>query len=252
MSARPASASRGPLVVLHLVFVLLLAVAATAFESFSGRCVGVLDGDSLKVLDGGHTFEVRLEGIDAPEKGQAFGDRAKQTLSDLVYGKDVRVAGKTTDSYGRLVARVFVELPAAAPLDVNLEMVRRGMAWHYTRYSSERALADAEATARARRTGLWADPHAVAPWTFRHGPESRPAARGGGAARSPASPASPSAAASGASAALGEVVANTSSHLYHTMSCPNAHCQHCMARFASAAAAEAAGYRPAGCCHHGS
>jgi endonuclease YncB( thermonuclease family) len=136
--------------------------ASALVETFSGRCVGVKDGDSIVVLAGGVTHQIRLEGVDAPEKGQAFSSRAKQAMSDLVYGKDVVVAGKTTDSYGRLVARVSV-----GGLDTSLEMIRRGLAWHYKRYSSEQALADAEATARARRAGLWIDAAPVPPWSYR-------------------------------------------------------------------------------------
>jgi endonuclease YncB( thermonuclease family) len=215
----------------------LVAADAGALSTTSGRCVAVLDGDSVRVLASRETIEVRLEGIDAPEHRQAFAERAKEALSDLVYGKHVEVRAEGRDDFGRVLGRVFV-----GGLDVNLEMVRRGLAWHYKRYSTDRALADAEATARARRAGLWVDAEPVPPWLYRRGPHAPAPAFGDREVdRAPAS-------AAGA-AAPGEVHGNTSSRVFHTASCPNFQCRNCTARFASAEAARAAGYRPAGCCH---
>jgi len=214
--------------------------AARAVGSFTGRCVGVLDGDSIEVLALGKLHEIRLEGIDAPERGQPFASRAKQVLSDRIFQKEVRVDGKTTDQYGRLVARVFV-----GDLDTSLDMLRQGLAWHYKRYSSEEALANAESVARARKVGLWADPGASPPWSYRRPaaglplPAGRAAPPGSAAERAPAS--SP--------VAAGEVHGNTGSRVFHRSTCGNFQCRYCTARFPSAAAAEAAGYRPAGCCH---
>jgi endonuclease YncB( thermonuclease family) len=226
--------SRATLFALAYLALGLLVSPSHAVAVINGRCVAVLDGDSIRVLQGRDTIEIRLEGIDAPEHRQAYAERAKQSLSDLVYGKNVKVAGVSTDNFGRLLGRVFV-----AGLDVNLEMVRRGLAWHYKRYSKDAALADAESVARVRRAGLWADPEPVPPWSFRRGPQ-------------PPSP-SPSAdeIPAGADAAPGEVHGNTSSRVFHTTSCPNYRCRNCTARFRGQAAALAAGYRPAGCCHPG-
>jgi endonuclease YncB( thermonuclease family) len=142
--------------------VVALAAGAAPAPAFTGRCVGVLDGDSIEVRVAGEARQIRLHGIDAPERGQAFSSRAKQELSNLVFGRDVVVAGSETDQYGRLVARVRV-----GDLDVNLEMVRRGLAWHYRRYSSDPALAEAESAARAGRVGLWVDRDPLPPWSFR-------------------------------------------------------------------------------------
>jgi micrococcal nuclease len=71
-------------------------------------------------------IKVRLVEIDAPEKSQAYGQRSKQSLSDLVFGKQVRVEQQDRDRYGRVVGRVY-----AGGLDVNAEQVKRGMAWVY-------------------------------------------------------------------------------------------------------------------------
>ena len=113
---------------LLLVAFLVESRPARALESFKARCVAVLDGDSIRVVRRNEQIDVRLEGIDAPEHHQDFADRSKQELSDLVYGKEVEVARVTTDNFGRLVSRVYID-----QLNVNLEMVRRGLAWHYKR-----------------------------------------------------------------------------------------------------------------------
>ena len=132
-------------------------------EEFSGRVVGVADGDTITVLVGVEPRRVRLAGIDAPERGQPFGQRAKQALSRLVFGRTVRVVVRGQDRYGRLLGEVL--LPDGASL--NERLVKEGWAWHYTRYSKDQRLAEQEATARRSRRGLWVDPRAMPPWEFR-------------------------------------------------------------------------------------
>ena len=199
----------------------------------------MLDGDSIRVVRRNEQIDVRLEGIDAPEHHQDFADRSKQELSDLVYGKEVEVARVTTDNYGRLVSRVYID-----QLNVNLEMVRRGLAWHYKRYSTDSALAAAETTARARRAGLWVDPAPVPPWSYRRSGAQSGSPAAAAQPRQPQTQTHPS-----AGGASDEVHGNTSSHVFHTASCPNYRCRNCTAIFAGATAAEAAGFKPAGCCH---
>jgi micrococcal nuclease len=137
---------------------------APAGETFSGRVVGVTDGDTITVLRGNQPVRVRLEGIDCPERGQDFGTRARQATSALVYAKEVRVEVRDHDRYGRIVGRVFV-----GDTDVSLALVEQGLAWHYKKYSSEQALAEAEQRAREAGRGLWSRADAVPPWEFRHG-----------------------------------------------------------------------------------
>lgn len=175
---------------------------------------------------------MRLEGIDAPEPGQPFAQNSKQALSDLVLGKEIRVAGREFDDYGRLVARVFV-----GSQDTNLALVLGGWAWHYKRHSRDPTLARAEIAARSAKRGLWADPSPTAPWDFRRS-GSRPRVSG----RAPVETA-PATDAAG-SAFRG----NTSSRVYHSSECPNFNCRNCTAVFKSRDAASAAGYRPGGCC----
>jgi endonuclease YncB( thermonuclease family) len=106
--------------------------------------------------------KIRLYGVDCPEKRQAFGSRAKQFTADNVFRKIVEIKPVDRDRYGRTVAWVIVD-----GQNLNQSLVEAGLAWHYKKYSSDRNLAELEDQARKVRVGLWFDPHAVPPWTFR-------------------------------------------------------------------------------------
>lgn len=141
--------------------------AANSEVVLTGRVVGVTDGDTLTLLDDEtrqHT--VRLAEIDAPERGQPWGNRAKQTLSALVSGKRVSVRQTDTDRWGRVVGRVFAD-----EVDVNRAMIEQGGAWAFGRYLTDETLLDVEQRARERRVGLWSMPEAeiVPPWEWRQG-----------------------------------------------------------------------------------
>ena len=152
-----------------------LAAALLAFTTFAysaviqGEVVGLADGDTITVLDANRTqHKIRLAGIDAPEKRQPFGTRSKESLSAMVFRRQVSVEWKKTDRYGRIIGKVLV-----GDVDVCLEQVKHGMAWHYKTYEREqlpedrRAYAAAEDQARRSRVGLWRDPSPVPPWDFR-------------------------------------------------------------------------------------
>jgi len=127
------------------------------------RVVGVHDGDSITCLTSDkQQVKVRLNAVDAPELGQPFANKSKQALSEMVFGKEVEVESLGEDKYKRTIGRVM-----AGELDVNHEMVAKGMAWHYVKYDDSRALREAEQSARAAKLGLWADPHATPPWEWR-------------------------------------------------------------------------------------
>lgn len=150
-------------------------VQAVSPRTLEGKVVGVADGDTLTVLDSGNRqTRVRLQGIDAPESAQAFGQVSKRNLSDLAFGRQVVVEYGKTDRYGRTLGKVLV-----AGRDVNLEQVRAGLAWHYKYYREEqspddrRLYAAEEEAARSARRGLWVDPHPVPPWDFRRGKRER-------------------------------------------------------------------------------
>ena len=135
--------------------------------AFSGRVVGVTDGDTITVLDElNQQHTIRLAEIDAPERGQPWGDRSRQELSALVFGKSVSVQQTDTDRYGRMVARVF-----NGGREVNRAMVEEGAAWAYREYLTDDTLIATEARARQSRAGLWSmsDAQTVAPWEWRQG-----------------------------------------------------------------------------------
>ncbi len=139
-------------------------------EQFDGKCVRVLDGDTIEVLHDGRPERVRLNGIDCPEKSQAFGMRAKQFTADLVWGQNVTVSSSKTDRYGRTIGEVL--LPDGR--DVNAELVRSGYAWWYRKYSSDQHLGELERSARSERLGIWSGADPVPPWEFRHNKRSSP------------------------------------------------------------------------------
>jgi len=153
---------------LFLIFFLIFSYSAYA-ETLNGRVVGVSDGDTIAVLDtNNYQHKVRLSGIDAPEKSQAFGNVAKKSLSDLVYDKQVSVEWEKRDRYGRIVGKVL-----KSGIDTNLEQIKRGMAWHYKKYMNEQVLQDrldylhAQENAHNIRIGLWGDSDPMPPWEFR-------------------------------------------------------------------------------------
>jgi endonuclease YncB( thermonuclease family) len=148
---------------LLVLFVIVAAVGVSGAEII-GRVVGVADGDTITVLDemDNGRFRIRLNGIDSPEKKQAYGNKAKQYLSSLVYGKRVSVRFSTVDRYGRIVGRVYV-----SGKDISLAMLSAGYAWHYTQYDKSPEYAAAEKSAASARLGLWADRSPVPPWEFR-------------------------------------------------------------------------------------
>lgn len=133
-----------------------------------GRVVGIKDGDTFELLvegvEGKQTLDVRIDGIDAPEKKQSYGAAAKEALSDLIFNKNIRLDEHGVDRFGRTIADVYF-----GEVDIGLQMVSLGFAWHYVRYAPENeTLRDAQAKAMEGKVGLWADPQKPrAPWNFR-------------------------------------------------------------------------------------
>lgn len=151
------------------VFLLLLNFSPVYADTLTGLVVGVADGDTISVLDNTNTqHKIRLMGIDAPEKRQAFGNVSKNALSDLVYKKQIIVEYNKTDRYQRLIGKVLIN-----DRDINLEMVNLGLAWHFVKYQKEQTPDDrvlysqAEKDSRLLRRGLWINKEPIAPWDFR-------------------------------------------------------------------------------------
>jgi micrococcal nuclease len=150
---------------------ILLPLPALA-EEFTGKVVGITDGDTIKVLRNGEEVKIRIEGIDCPERHQAFENKAKQATSDLAFGKTLIVQAKGMDRYQRTLADII--LPDGTNL--NRELVRSGFAWWYRKYSKDESLGKLEAEAREAKRGLWADKNPVSPWDWRHGQRNASAA----------------------------------------------------------------------------
>ena len=132
------------------------------------KVVKVTDGDTVHVLDQSKTkHKIRLGGIDAPEKKQAFGQKSKQNLSGLIAGKSVKVEYSKRDRYGRIIGKLIKD-----GQNINLIQVKQGFAWHYKFYQKDQSEIDrvlyssAEVEAREKTIGLWANP-AIPPWEFR-------------------------------------------------------------------------------------
>lgn len=150
---------------LLLPLIITLCLASGASADFTGEVVGVIDGDTVDVMHNGRSERIRLHGIDAPEKSQAFGRSSKRAASDLAYGEDVTVIEHGRDRYGRTLGEVI--LPDDRSL--NRELVRRGQAWQYRKYSNDDTLDRLETNARQSNRGLWQDDNAVPPWDYRKG-----------------------------------------------------------------------------------
>ncbi len=137
--------------------------AGEAAETF--KVISITDGDTADILKDGQPLRLRFAGIDTPEKGQPFGNNAKQALSDRIGGKFVRLRGYGLDKYNRAITDIY--LPGETELFINRELVKRGLAWHYKEYSDDESLARDEVKARAAKLGLWSDRRHVAPWDWR-------------------------------------------------------------------------------------
>ena len=146
-----------------------LVAAPVHAREFDGRVVGIQDGDTVTVLDSGkQQHRIRIAGIDAPEKAQAFGEAAKENLARLAFGKQADIRCSKRDRYGREVCNVYV-----GARDVGLEQVRSGHAWWFREYAREQPPAErrvyetAESEARGARRGLWHDASPTPPWDWR-------------------------------------------------------------------------------------
>lgn len=163
-------------------FILLLLASVHLYgASFTGRVVGVIDGDTITVLYNHTPLKVRLAEIDAPEKKQNGGMDAKYFLSSLIFSKVVNVDWKEKDKYGRIIG--FITVPFMQCLesdaimvsvignsdlvDVNLTMVASGYAWEYKGYSKNPYMKSWEENARDCGIGIWKNGNPVYPAKWR-------------------------------------------------------------------------------------
>ena len=153
-----------------------LAGAGPAPERLTGKVVGVADGDTLTVLTPEkREVKVRLDQIDAPERGPAHGTRSRQSLNRMVRDRQVQVEVSGRDRYGRTVGTV-----RTGGTNVNAAMVQQGDAWAYRDYLRDPNLLRLEQNARSAKRGLWAQPagQITSPWEYRSDQRTaRPTAR---------------------------------------------------------------------------
>lgn len=149
--------------------VILIYIGTANADEIDALVVKVEDGDTITVLDGQKkTHKVRLQGIDAPEKKQAYGEKSKQNLTFLIYNRMVHVEYNKYDKYGRVIGKVSLR-----GKDICLEQLDKGMAWHYKKYQKEQSTIDrelyssTELKAKDTKIGLWKDTQPTAPWDFR-------------------------------------------------------------------------------------
>lgn len=143
---------------------LFLALSVALLGDFTGKVIGIADGDTIKVLnESKDTIKIRLYGIDCPESKQAFGTVAKKFTGDAVFGKEVTVKVMAKDRYGRTVAMIYHDGGKC----LNYEIVEAGLGWCYQQFNKDPKIEELEGKARALKIGLWKDPAPIAPWEFR-------------------------------------------------------------------------------------
>lgn len=148
----------------RLFILIWLVLGAGVFaQNLSGKVIGVKDGDTVEILENQRPVVVRFAHVDAPEKKQAYGNVAKKYLSDLIFGQTVQVviSGKN-DRYGRRIGEIYLKNQ-----NINKEMVRAGLAWHYVEYSNDPVYAALQAEAQKKKVGLWQEARPQAPWSYR-------------------------------------------------------------------------------------
>lgn len=270
--------------VLPLVLVTLSILASCSREapisapgtsnSVSGKVVKIIDGDTIDILDAQNAqHRLRLKGIDAPERTQAFYEVSRKNLATLVLEKQVAAHYEKVDQWGRLVSTVSVDGE-----DVCLEQIRAGLAWHFKRYEDEQTPADrdsygtAEQKAHEQRRGLWKDSNPTPPWEYRrnktgsfdeidsgavpllHHSRSAPESAKHDLTRKRLSAegvsSNPRPNSSRDNSELGYIRGNKRSKIYHWPGCPNYDdiSPHNRVPFESRDEAESAGYRAAGNC----
>ena len=141
--------------------IILIALLLGDF-AYAHKVIGISDGDTMTLLVDNKPLKIRLANIDAPEKRQNYGQKSKESLSDICWNTDATYEAQTIDRYGRTVSIVHCN-----GIEANTEQVKRGMAWVYVKYNKDAALPALEQSARASKVGLWSDDNPIAPWVFR-------------------------------------------------------------------------------------
>jgi endonuclease YncB( thermonuclease family) len=147
-------------------------------SDYKGWVITVLEGDTIRVLDGSNRMtRVRLKSIDAPERGQPYGEEARNYLASLLSGREIKVKANRVDGNGNILGQVWVAPPKCLDckhsVDANLALLQAGLAWWSSKFAKQQSHSErkeyeaAEAKARQDRLGLWADPTPMPPWEWR-------------------------------------------------------------------------------------
>lgn len=214
------------------MMILAIAMLLIAFSFFAqaadfrSKVVGVVDGDTIKVMREGKEVKILLAGIDCPEKKQPFGKDAKDYTYGLTYGQVVTVKEKATNRNGRIIAEVI--LPEG--INLNQQLVWAGLAWWYRKLApDDAALAEMETKAKSAKRGLWTDEAPIPPWEWRKGNRQ-------GKLKS--------------TSEKGTILykGNIRSSIFHHPNCRYYDCRACMVIFKSRAEAINSGYQPCKLC----
>jgi len=147
-----------------LTFLFLLISSICISQTYTGKVIGIKDGDTVVVLDSlNYQTTLRLAEVDCPEKNQAFGTKAKQFTSDEIYLKQIKYIVTDIDRYGRSIAKIYYDNNKY----LTEEIIRNGFGWQYKKYSTSKLLAKLEEEARKNKKGLWIDPNPIYPSDFR-------------------------------------------------------------------------------------
>jgi len=162
---------------LNTILIIILFLTSTyTFADFDAKVINIVDGDTIDVLDGrGEKLRIRLLGIDAPEREQPFGKKSMLYLKKIINGKSVIIISKPNNNkpytlgfYKRIIGKITLNSK-----DVNFEMIKEGMAWHFKKYKKSQPIEDRQSyndeenNARDKNIGLWSDENPLAPWKWR-------------------------------------------------------------------------------------
>ena len=155
---------RVPFFILLLISFNFSSHSQTRGGTLEGKVIKIVDGDTYDLLTSTKTvYRIRMNGIDAPEKGQAYGQKAKDYLGKLCMNQTIRIQWYSKDRNGRYIADGYLKDGHS----LSMEMIKAGFAWHFKKYSKDEVLDKAEIKAREEKLGLWADANPEAPWDKR-------------------------------------------------------------------------------------
>ena len=146
-------------------FIISLATAwllVCSLPAFASEITYFYDGDTVKIVDAGFEYKLRITDIDAPERNQAYGKKSRRALMLLCSGGNIYAAISVTDKYGRKLGKLRCNNQ-----DVSTYMIQNGHAWFYDRYSMDGSLLYQQQQARANQLGLWESKKPVQPWVWR-------------------------------------------------------------------------------------